>query len=258
MTHTSIKLLLSLLFFISLLTTASAVDFQEGTLEEIQAKAANEGKLYFVSFTAKWCAPCKIMKEYTFPEPNLSEYTKDNYLAATYDTESFDGVAYKMQYNVGPLPTIIVFNSQGEEVGRFEKNMTATELLNGLKIFDLPENRIKKIKYTVPEMPVEIVKQQEKQSSESGQNNKFLEPLPSGFGVQIGVFGSYANAEKQIAKFRMQFVQPLNIFETKLSEKQVYRLVAGEFEQKSQAKDFKGILDFMGIDGMVKDLVALR
>ena len=254
----NLRRLLCLFLSISLLSTLSAVDFREGTLEEIEAQAAHEGKLYFVTFTAKWCAPCKLMQEYTYPEPNLTEYTKGNYLASKIDIQSFDGVGYKAKHKVISLPTILVFNSQGIEVGRFEKSMTAAELLDGLQRFDSPENRIKKIKYVVPELPKKVVAQQQKQAADSGQNNKFLEKMPGGFGVQIGVYGSYSNAERAVTKFKLQFEESMDIYETKLNDKKVYRLVAGSFEEKYQAKDFRGMLKSMGIDGMVKDFSKLN
>lgn len=252
------SILCLILFFNSLATNLSAIDFRNGTLEEIEAQAAHEGKLYFVSFTAKWCAPCKIMAEYTYPDPTLSEYTQSNYLASKIDIQSFDGVGYKAKHNVVSLPTILVFNSQGIEVGRFEKSMTATQLLEGLQRYDSPENRIKKIKYVVPELPKKVVVQQQKQAADSGQNNKFLEKMPIGFGVQVGVFGSYKNAENLSIQFSLKFEEQLNIYETQLADKKVYRLVAGNFEHKNQAKNFKGMLDSMGIDGMVKNFSGLN
>jgi len=118
---TKLKIAFFLPFFFLLTTDISAtVTFEEGDLETIKSNAGEEGKLYFVNFTAKWCAPCKFMEEYTYTDDRLSEYIDDNYFAVKMDINSIDGFGYKKEFGVQTLPAIVVFSSKGEMVGKHE------------------------------------------------------------------------------------------------------------------------------------------
>ena len=132
----------------------SALDdlFVEGTLEQVEAMAAREGKLYFVDFYANWCLPCKWMDETTFSDPEVANFLRANYIPTKVNIDDFDGFKYKEQYNVRMLPTFIIFNSSGNIVGRFEESMPPSKMLNLLKDYNTPENKIKR---HVPEPIVE-------------------------------------------------------------------------------------------------------
>lgn len=135
--------------------------------------------------------------------------------------------------------------------------MTASELLIGLKQFDSPENRVKKLKYMIPPVPRQVAFQTEVQPTHSAPKDNLSKKMPTGFGVQIGVFGNYSYAERAVTDFRFRFDEVLRIYETQLGGKEVFRIIAGKFEQKRKAKDFKEILSMMGVEGMVKDFSKL-
>lgn len=105
--------------------------------------AANEGKLYLVDFTAKWCMPCQWMEETTFADDRVVNYMKENYVAVKIDIDDFDGFAYKQLYGIKVLPSILIFNSKGELLEQYTGSHAPSGLLKILKEHDQPQNRIK-------------------------------------------------------------------------------------------------------------------
>jgi thiol-disulfide isomerase/thioredoxin len=124
------------LLFSPLLAKASdkpKVNFFNGNLLNIQETAKTEGKLYVYDFVASWCTPCKIMEETTFNDEILADYIAENYIFAKIDIEDFDGIGLKQQYQINSLPTILVFNQDGEIVARHESVISSAKLLDLLK-----------------------------------------------------------------------------------------------------------------------------
>lgn len=119
------------------------VKFHNGNLSTAKTLAAQEGKLYFAEFTASWCAPCRILEETTFSEPSVIDYISKNYIAVKVDIDNFDGIALKQVYNVQTIPTIIVFNSKGELLEKYDKSLPTSKMLALLKKHNLPKNKVK-------------------------------------------------------------------------------------------------------------------
>jgi len=283
MKHTSIlRLLVCLPLTLLLFTKAeSAVDFRKGNLEKIKEIAGQEGKLYFVNFTASWCSPCKVMDDYTYTDPGLSYYVRQNYLATKVDIDAFEGVGYKQQYNIRSLPSILIFNSKGRLVGRYEESMSATKMINVLKQYDRPENRVKsKPKYSRPPLtPTKTTPRKTTTTKIKRVNTSPSKPKPkakpiprgkglyrfevtkqasSGYSVQIGVYGDYENVLRETAKFKDLFAEPIIVHIDKMKTKTVYRVMVGEFNNQRDASRFTGRVQAKGLEGFVKDLSTLK
>lgn len=105
-----------------------SVKFFKGTLTSAFDQAKKEGKLVFVDFYANWCSPCRLMDEYTFTDPELAKYMSDKYIPVKVNIDDFDGFAYKQQYNINLLPTLIVMNCDGKEIERKEEGLVPSTL----------------------------------------------------------------------------------------------------------------------------------
>ncbi len=280
MKHTSkLRLLLCLpLALLLFIKAESAIDFRKGSLEKIKETAGQEGKLYFVNFTASWCSPCKFMDDYTYTDPGLSYYVRQNYLATKVDIDAFDGVGYKQQYNIRSLPSILIFNSKGRLVGRYEESMSASQMISVLKQYDSPSNRVKvKPKYSRPPLaPKKTTPTKKVNTSPSGRTSpsrpkakvipqgkglyrfEVTKQASSGYSVQIGVYGDYENVLRETAKFKDLFAEPIIVHIDKIRGKTVYRVMVGEFSSESQASRFTGKVKNKGLEGFVKDLSGLK
>lgn len=143
---------LTLAFFalLTLPSFAEEVDFINDNVRTAIDRAAAEGKLVFLDFWADYCSPCKLMEKYTFTDPSVIQRMNGSYVPVRINIETFDGYDLKAQYNVKLLPTIIVLNSKGKQVARFEESMSAAKLNEILAKYDTKKNR-KKFAKPAPE-----------------------------------------------------------------------------------------------------------
>ena len=122
-------------------TFAEEVNFIHDNVRVAIDRAAAEGKLVFLDFWADYCSPCKLMEKYTFTDPSVIDKMNSSYVPVRINIETFDGYDLKAQYNVKLLPTIIVLNSKGQLVARFEESMSGSKLTAILAKYDTKKNR---------------------------------------------------------------------------------------------------------------------
>lgn len=120
---------------------ATKVKFFKGSFVSAKQKAASEGKLIFVDFTARWCLPCQMMDQTTFNDELLADYLASSYVPVKVDIDDFDGFALKEQYEIQALPSILIFNSAGELLDRHQEAMGATKMKEMLIRYDHPDNK---------------------------------------------------------------------------------------------------------------------
>ncbi len=289
-----IMLILLLLPAYLMAAPPAKVDFYQGSLKKAESMAAAEGKLYFVQFTASWCMPCRWMDETTYTNPQVVNYVDRNYIPVKVDIDDFDGYAYKQQYNVQVLPTILVFDSKGKVLGKYEESLPATKLLSILKKHDQPEHRQRTAAAVVPKKrptPAEshspIVKQPTQSTrpappqvdrpvpvSEPSTNTPpTAEPAPSGeglyrfevmhqpsegFSVQIGAFGEYGNVLREVAKLRERFDAPIIVHVDRLQSRTVYKILLGNFSDRQSALGYQAKMKRKGVEGIIKDLSTMK
>lgn len=223
-----IKLYLSFAILLTVLTTSIAgntlVDFKNINLEE----AKTSGQKIFVSFSADWCLPCKIMEESLYNDSEIASFLNENFTSIKADVDSNSGNLWNELYNVNSLPTVLFAFEDGNEIERFNGNLTKQQFLDKLKIV------LEKDRY------VPIV------------------PKPK-FALQLGAFANSKNANKMIGELnKLDFTNHLIVEEFQSNGDLMYKVVLIDYVTRKEAIEDLDILTEKGLDGFVrKNIVAL-
>jgi thiol:disulfide interchange protein DsbD len=86
-------------------------------LKEAVAIANEQGLLVMVDLYADWCVACKEFEHYTFPEPSVqSEFSHFQLIKIDLTESSNESIEVMDEYSVFGLPSILFFNTHGEEL----------------------------------------------------------------------------------------------------------------------------------------------
>jgi len=105
---------LSVLSFAQNRADAEGIQFFEGTWAEALQKAAAENKPIFLDVYASWCAPCKLLKNNTFPDAEVGRYFNSQYINVSLDGEKGDDVQVAHDLNIQAYPSLFILSSSGE------------------------------------------------------------------------------------------------------------------------------------------------
>ncbi len=262
---------------LSFSTFAEELNFINDDLRTGLNRASGEGKLIFLEFWANYCTPCKVMEEYTYTNPSVIERMNDNYIPVKINIQSFDGFDLKNQYKVTVLPTIIVLDSKGRQVARYEESMSASQLTAVLDKHNVPKNRSRMVTM-VNNFSSGFNAQANKPTSIDSPARAFIPPsvsapvavrsynnvsprtiatsasaafinsdvgekraIPtSGFTIQTGAYGQLANAQQVVADMKSKAgSQKQFIMQSKMNGKTTYRILIGSFASRKEADAFR-------------------
>lgn len=243
-----------------------AIHFLEDGLPEVQRQAAREGKLYFLHFSADWSASCQWMEQYTFTDETLAAYVGQAYLALRVDVGSPEGRRLQEQYRVGILPSLLVFSSRGQLLGRLEGAMEAGVLLEQLQAYRrpslsaslagaapgediLPSPRpvfIISRPALFPDVPAGPELPAAPPASHTGRQQ------PAYFTIQVGVYASYSNAVRQCSSLEQKLGARAEIVPAPENGQNLYKIFLGRFEQQEEATAYLSNLRRDKIEGFVK------
>jgi thiol:disulfide interchange protein DsbD len=125
------------LFLLILGSTApkASLDWAALDAEAARASALAERRPLLMDFTATWCTACKELDRHTFSDPRVIRETS-RFVAvkvdATHDTDPKVEETLA-RFEVRGLPTVLVFDSQGREVLRYQDFVTADRLLSAIQ-----------------------------------------------------------------------------------------------------------------------------
>lgn len=107
---------------------------KEGTkLAEAIATAKAEKKNVFLDCYTSWCGPCKMMARDIFPQKKVGDYMNPKFVCIKIDMEKGEGPTLAQKLQVNAFPTFIVFNADGQEIGRFLGGSDADGFIDRVK-----------------------------------------------------------------------------------------------------------------------------
>lgn len=86
------------------------------------AKADQQNRPVIIDFTANWCEACKEIDKLTFSDSEVADEIK-RFIPIRVDSTIINEEIFQIQYNykILGLPTIIIFNSRGQEIKRINQ-----------------------------------------------------------------------------------------------------------------------------------------
>lgn len=127
-----ISLLLSLM---AISVSAQGIQFlpEGATFKDAVAKAKKEHKLIFLDCYTSWCGPCRMMATKVFPQKQVGDFMNSSYVSIKIDMEKGEGPELNKKLEVSAYPTFVIFNSSGDEIGRFLGGSEAEEFIQRVK-----------------------------------------------------------------------------------------------------------------------------
>ncbi len=227
----------------------ASIDFTNEAFEQAKNRASKEGKLFFVDFYANWCTPCKWMENTTFKDKEVIKTLNNNYVSIKVDIDTKEGFQVKEKYQISVLPTLLIFNSDGELVERVQETLSRSKMMNLLTFHVHKDAKVVQNHYfnQSPNKETNI---------QSPESNKYQEyrnkSSKSNYRIQVGDFNNYEAALRKVNEIREEFLEEIIVLNDYRDGAVWYRVLMGNFSSESEATSFQTILkrDFQ-IDSIV-------
>ena len=106
----------------------------ESDMPSALERARNEGKPVLVNFYADWCVWCKRLETTTLKDAKVASVLQNKVVPLSLNVEG-DGKELSNEYEVDGLPTIIVLDAAGRELGRIPGYMPPDSFLERVENF---------------------------------------------------------------------------------------------------------------------------
>jgi thiol:disulfide interchange protein DsbD len=90
-------------------------DSESSPIDSALSAASQSSKLVLVDFSAEWCAACKVLEAQVFSDASVIEALQ-SYVFIEVDTDTYPESS--KTYNVVGMPTLVILNTNGEELYR--------------------------------------------------------------------------------------------------------------------------------------------
>ena len=128
------KILFTLLLVLGISAAADAqVRFLDSSTDAVRKEAIAQDKLVFIDLYATWCGPCKAMERDVFSKKEVGDFMDEYFVAAKYDIDKPTGTALAGKHGIRSIPACLVFNTEGDLLGKITGSMPAEEFTAALR-----------------------------------------------------------------------------------------------------------------------------
>jgi thiol:disulfide interchange protein len=106
----------------------------EKDLPSALERARSEGKPVLVNFYADWCVWCKRLESTTLRDANVASVLQNRVVPLSLNVEG-SGRELSNEYRVDGLPTVIMLDASGSEIGRIPGYMPPDSFLERVEGF---------------------------------------------------------------------------------------------------------------------------
>ena len=151
--------------------------------------AAQEGKLVLLHFTAEWCRPCKQLKTFVFPSPNVISTIQERCIPVLVDTD--ENPELVKQYDVESIPMDIVITAEGRVLQKRKSPKDATNFVRMLKAVDSADTQYAERTAVISKKIGDVLQEIETgaDSNKLAQNNDFSVKAPTATRPETGKDG---------------------------------------------------------------------
>lgn len=103
--------------------------YRSDYLSDVLDQAKKENKLVFVDMYAEWCAPCKVMDEEMYMDPNFANTVNVDFISFKVDVEKENGSNLGTIFSVEVLPTLLFLDADGNVLQRNDGAMSHSQFL---------------------------------------------------------------------------------------------------------------------------------
>lgn len=221
----------------------------EKSLLTAREKALTSGKDVLIFFASEKCADCKKIEDIIENDNQINKIVDQKFLCARINVDNFDGRATQQRYDIKNLPAIVILDANGKIKSKKE-NLTVNSDIRNF-IITMPEYKgadeeIVRIE-TNADKDKSVVKSEEKYV-----NTNKADASSDSYYVQIGVFGSEANARSSKDNLIQQGFKNASYFSEFVNDKEIYRVAGGMHLSKSEAEQLIQKLKEAQITGLLR------
>jgi thioredoxin-related protein len=207
-------------------------DHEKSALMEARQRAKSEGKMLMIRFHAHWCTPCVWMEQTSFKDPDILQILDKNYVHLIIDIEDPLSYDLKKLYEIKYLPTILLFDTEGQMLERIEQTLTPRKMKDVLEKHAFSLFYFTQIhqKNTSPKV---IQKQMsEKRINVPDHVNAVDTKLVR---LQAGVFENYQKVTEIVDILRQKSTCSILVHNAMMGEKVVFKIILGDFDSSEEA-----------------------
>jgi tetratricopeptide (TPR) repeat protein len=167
-----VVVLAAIVFAVIKIPTASASITWERDYDKALQRAAAEKKLIIADMFTDWCVLCKKMDAETFADAELNRTMANKYVWLKLNTETEDaGIRLQKEFAILTYPTILVLDSEGEEIDRVGQFQAAPLFQQTVESFFNSPDSLASIRKTVSEQPNSVAARYALAEKLLGRNN---------------------------------------------------------------------------------------